>query len=54
MELEKFVRDNRRQIDDNIRAIYPAYSAVDDDDREDIILNDETLYSWAVSEGVDI
>lgn len=54
MELENFVKDNRREVDDKIRGQYPRYAAVDDDDREDIILNDESLYNWARGEGVDI
>lgn len=54
MDIEKFVRDNRREIDDKIRVIYPNYAAVDDEDREDILRNDENLYNWALSEGVDI
>lgn len=53
MELEKFISDNRRKVDDEIRAAYPRYAAVDDDDRWDIICNTESLYNWAIGEGVE-
>jgi len=51
--MEEFIEKNRGQLDECIRRVCP-YIELDDDDREDWILNDEGLYNWARGEGVDV
>ena len=51
MTMKAFIKANRSEIDAAIRAA-GARGSLNDEDREDWILNDEGLYSWARSEGV--
>ena len=53
MLIETFILENRAEIDKYIREIH-GQTPADDDEREDWIMNDESLYNWAQSEGVDI
>ena len=52
MSLREFIRRNRREIDAAIRAV-PGLSdyRLNDEDREQWVQNDESLYQWARSEG---
>jgi len=55
MTLQTFIRRYRREIDSTIRAaVGPGYGKIDDEERELWIANDEGLYNWARSEGVDV
>ena len=54
MELKEFCRRNRQKIDQAIRSVCSNCQIEGDDDREDWVLNDESLYNWAKSEGVDL
>jgi len=56
MTLAEFVRENRTRIDNIIHGAYPAdrMKIQDDDERELWVLNDEYLYEWATSEGVEL
>ncbi len=54
MSLRHFVRSNRSAIDRHVRAACSNLGSLNDDDREEWVLNDETLYTWAVSLGVPI
>jgi len=47
--LKQFIREHRAEIDEIIQSPYK-----NDGERENWILNDEGLYSWAKSEGVRI
>ena len=56
MRLKKFIKENRKEID---RCIAHALSMnrnpyPNDEERRQWILNDESLYRWALSEGVRI
>jgi len=57
MTLSEFVEDNASEIDQVILGyLTPAQfesQNIDDDDREDWVLNDEGLYTWAVDAGVE-
>ena len=47
--LRQFIREHREEIDSYTRSSYK-----NDRERELWVLNDESLYNWARSEGVDI
>lgn len=53
--LKTFVRENRAELTAYIRGQVsdPEYP-VNDAEREDWVLNDETLYNWALSDNVDL
>jgi hypothetical protein len=53
MTIKKFIRKNRQEIDRVIRCILgDIYYRIDDEERRLWILNDESLYRWARTEGV--
>jgi len=58
MTLENFIQQNYKEIDEYIYTIAPNNPYLQgkdaDEEREEWILNDESLYNWALSEGVDI
>ena len=56
MSLKQFIRINRPQLDDAIRAALHARGGLqlNDSDRAEWILNDEGLYLWARSCGVKV
>jgi len=49
----EFIKNNRKEIDEAIKRAVPE-ARIDDDERRLWILNDEGLYNWAKSEGVNI
>jgi len=51
MELECFLFQNQDEIDEYIITICPNCD-LDNEERENWIMNDEFLYSWALDEGV--
>lgn len=53
-KMQKFIKDYRQEIDSHIKSICPNCNRWNDNEREDWILNDEGLYNWAISEGVNI
>ena len=53
MELETFIKENRKEIDAHINQINPGFD-IDDTERELWVMNDESLYNWAENEGVTI
>lgn len=53
MTIREFVRQNRTQIDAAIKSVCNN-CRLDDAERRLWILNDEGLYNWARSEGVQI
>lgn len=52
MTLAKFIRKNQQEIDRVIRAVCPG-APNDANDRELWVLNEESLYRWAQSVGVE-
>ena len=52
--LQDFVERNRPKIDLTIHAICRNQAPIDDDEREQWVLNDESLYLWALDEGVNL
>jgi len=53
MTLQNFIRSHRTEIDDAIQQASPG-SPKDAEERRLWVLNDERLYNWAKSEGVNI
>ncbi len=53
MKLSQFIRDNQRELDDYIGSALGHSGTIDDDERENWVLNDESLYEWALREGVN-
>ena len=54
-DMQRFIADNRGELDACIRRATSNPNAdIDDDERELWINNDEGLYLWAKAEGVDI
>lgn len=49
-----FIQEHREELDTVIRRRVPNIRRLDDDERRLWILNDEGLYNWARSEGVEI
>lgn len=54
MLIETFILENRKEIDDYIRDVYPKAIVDSNEEREIIIMNDHSLWSWAQREGCDI
>lgn len=52
--LMAFVREHRAELDAAIRRVVPNARYFNDGERRTWILNDEGLYQWARSEGVQI
>jgi hypothetical protein len=54
MTIEQFIEDNHSELVACIKRACPNCDTPDYDEIENWILNDEGLYTWARSEGVDI
>lgn len=55
MSMRTFIRSNRTAIDDVlIRSGGGQHGKINDEERELWVLNDEALYLWARSEGVNV
>lgn len=55
MTLKRFIKDNRTELDTIIRVLIgPNCGTINDGERRLWILNNEGLYDWARSEGVEI
>ena len=52
--LRNFIRANRADLDGAIRRAVSNCGPLNDDDRRQWVLNDEGLYNWARSEGVNV
>ncbi len=52
MKLLEFVQKNQREIDAFINANVGNNSNIDDEERENWVMNDEGLYGWALNAGV--
>lgn len=53
-KMREFIKNNRAEIDRAIKRACPNCPRLNDDERENWILNDEGLYNWARSEGVNV
>ena len=55
MSKKEFLKTNRKEIDAHIRGVLndPDFS-LNDDERWEWVMNDEGLYNWARSEGVNV
>ena len=53
ISLRQWIKENRQEIDQCIRRVVPN-ARIDDDERRMWILNDEGMYRWARSEGVNV
>lgn len=51
---KQFIKENREEIDKAIKNACPNCRYFNDEERRQWALNDESLYNWARSEGVDI
>ena len=54
MTMQRFIRKHRKELDEAIKARCPNCGKLNDEDREEWIANDEGLYNWARSQGVDV
>jgi hypothetical protein len=52
ISLESWVRKHRNEIDEEARAI-GCRGRMNDEERGDMVANVESLYLWAVEDGVD-
>ena len=53
ISMKKFIQENKSALDAYIKRKAPG-QPINDSERRLWILNDESLYNWARSEGVDI
>ena len=53
MEMSDLIKEYRVFIDNHVRRVYDVTPA-DDEEREDFIFNNESLYLWAKSRGVEV
>ena len=54
MTIRNFIRANRKELDEAIRAACENVGSLNDEDREQWIENDEGLYLWAKGQGVNV
>lgn len=54
MSMRQFIRENRVELDTLILGACPNVGRLNDEARREWILNDEGLYLWARSCGVNI
>lgn len=54
MTVRTFIKNNREEIDQVIKKALNTQAALNDTTRHLWILNEESLYLWAQSEGVKI
>lgn len=54
MTIQQFIKKHRVEIDEFIHCSLHSKYRLNDEEREQWILNDEGLYLWAKSEGVKI
>ena len=54
MKIQEFIDKNWKEIEQAIRVEAGNLCDIDDDEMELWIMNDESLYNWARSEGVDV
>jgi hypothetical protein len=52
--LRQFIREHREELTQAILRACPNAERIDDDERRLWILNDEGIYRWARSEGVNV
>lgn len=53
MTMKDFIKENKEELDKAIHRVAPGLK-LNDSERRQWILNDESLYRWARSEGVKI
>jgi len=53
MSIEEFIRKNQEELVENIRQSYPELDYNETEEIELWVWNDEGLYNWAMSEGVE-
>lgn len=53
MTLKNFIKENKEELDECIKRVYPDCK-LNNEERRLWILNDEGLYRWAKSEGVRV
>lgn len=53
MTLKEFIKENKDELDTAIQKASPG-TRLNDSERRQWILNDESLYRWARSEGVKV
>ena len=54
MTIQEFIDENKDALDRCIKSVCPNCDLDDDGQREMWIMNDEGLYLWARSAGVDV
>jgi len=54
MTIQEFIKANRVEITQVIRSRESNLGKLNDEDREDWVMNDESLYLWAKASGCKI
>jgi len=54
MTMREFLRVNRAELDAAIRRVVPNGRPLNNEERQQWVLNDEGLYQWARREGVKV
>jgi len=54
MDKREFIRQHKAELDQVLKTWAPQRSRFNDDEREDVIMNDELFYNYAISEGVNV
>jgi len=52
--LSNFIKENREELDNCIKRACPNAQYFNDEERRQWVLNNESLYNWARSQGVNI
>jgi len=52
--MKQFIRKHRDELTEIIRRQVPNIGSINDEEREQWVMNDESLYNWAQSEGVPV
>lgn len=53
MTIQEFIEENRAELVSCIQNVIGPNFEIDDDEVENWVMNDESLYNWALSENVE-
>ena len=54
MSKREFLKKNRKELDEAIKSACSNVGKLNDEDRWQWVMNDESLYLWAKREGVQV
>ena len=53
-DMSDFIQKYRNELGQYIKRLCPNCTATTDEDNEEWVMNNESMYQWAIGEGVDI